>query len=515
MGNQPSKDNYNLNNSHNNQRRVRPLNTAAYYHKYTNNQINNKNKTVVSPVKHQLVLTDQKSPLISLNSVTTTTNTGSRLGQQHSPHSRRGSNKSNYSTASSHQSNKKKKPPPSMQKGQYKETDEEADIELCLNELVINTYKPIAWMSPKQKEKRTHQKSEKYPPQDSINSNCNDPIEEKADSREDHWVYEYGAEKERDRQTRQHYVLKQVFGSNIHVELNQPKKILESACGVGLWSLEVAQAYPQCQVIGIDVVPPSEKGGWHLPSLAPSAVAPAASAAAAAGSFSYNNPSSAGQKKTSSTTVTMNTATATTIATATAMKDTNVTYQYGDILQQNLPFAKDYFDFVYQRDVATVLPFNSWPRLIADFYRILKPGGQIQLVEYDLLFRSPGPLLTQVNEWYREAAESIGVNPEYSNHLSEYLREANFTDVRTMVFDIPIGEWPSSLLEKQHGYLYKEQMKALFKSMKKWWCTKIHVSPEEYDRVCAEALEEFEQYHCEARWKIFTAKKPLEEIETK
>lgn len=64
-------------------------------------------------------------------------------------------------------------------------------------------------------------------------------------------------------------------------------------------------------------------------------------------------------------------------------------------------------------------------------------------------------------------------------------------------------------MEKQHGYLYKEQMRALFKSMKKWWCTEIKVSQQEYDQVCSEALEEFEEFHSSARWKIFTATKPI------
>lgn len=51
-------------------------------------------------------------------------------------------------------------------------------------------------------------------------------------------------------------------------------------------------------------------------------------------------------------------------------------------------------------------------------------------------------------------------------------------------------------------------MRALFKSMKRWWCSEIKVSQQEYDRVCAEALEEFEEFHSSARWKIFTATKP-------
>ncbi|KAI8646675.1 hypothetical protein BD408DRAFT_336262 [Parasitella parasitica] len=288
------------------------------------------------------------------------------------------------------------------------------------------------------------------------------------------WVYEYGAEKERDRQTRQHYVLKQVFKNNIHVHLAEPARILETACDIhcisqlGLWSLEIAHDYADCQVIGIDVVPPSEKEGWNL---APVNAAP--------------NSLSAGQIK----------------------KKTNVEFQYGDILQP-LMFPDNHFDFVYQRDVATVLPFKLWPSLISEFFRVTKSGGQIQLVEYDLLFKSPGPVLTQVNEWYRSASATIGVEPDYTHYISDYMKDAGFADVQVQVYDIPIGEWPDTHLEKQYGYLYKEQMRALFKSMKRWWCSEIKVSQEEYDLVCLEALEEFEEFHSSARWKIFTAKKP-------
>lgn len=63
-------------------------------------------------------------------------------------------------------------------------------------------------------------------------------------------------------------------------------------------------------------------------------------------------------------------------------------------------------------------------------------------------------------------------------------------------------------VEKQQGYLYKEQMRALFKSMKRWWCSEIKVSQQEYDQVCAEAMDEFEEFQSSARWKIFTARKP-------
>jgi SAM-dependent methyltransferase len=108
----------------------------------------------------------------------------------------------------------------------------------------------------------------------------------------------------------------------------------------------MAHDYPKCQIIGIDVVPPSEKEGWSLIPI------------------KHNNiiPLSAGQTQ----------------------QKTNVQFQYGDILKSSLLFPDNYFDLVYQRDVATVLPFKLWPNLIREFYRITKPGGRIQLVEYGL-----------------------------------------------------------------------------------------------------------------------------------
>lgn len=107
----------------------------------------------------------------------------------------------------------------------------------------------------------------------------------------------------------------------------------------------MAHDYPKCQIIGIDVVPPSEKEGWTVGT-----------------TTATNNQiklisSSAGQNNGS------------------------VQFQYGDILKPLL-FPDNYFDFIYQRDVATVLPFNLWPNLISEFFRITKPGGRIQLVEY-------------------------------------------------------------------------------------------------------------------------------------
>ncbi|CEP18757.1 hypothetical protein [Parasitella parasitica] len=404
----------------------------------------------VSPVRHQLVLADHITPLVSLSAASS----ADPCHQQRRSSVRTACRDTRSMSSTSVTSEEGELNTPTHLQSSYDEFTQS-----FTNEHMVSVSMPVRY-------------SDGFIINSSVATSPSsirflDQIDRKREDK-NMWVYEYGAEKERDRQTRQHYVLKQIFKNNIHVQLVEPVRILETACGVGLWSLEIAHDYADCQIIGIDVVPPSEKEGWNLAPVSAS-----------------SNSLFAGQIK----------------------KKPNVEFQYGDILQP-LMFPDNHFDFIYQRDVATVLPFKLWPNLISEFFRVTRPGGQIQLVEYDLLFKNPGPVLTQVNEWYRLASATIGVNPDYTYYISDYMKNAGFADVHVQTFDIPIGEWPDTDLEKQHGYLYKEQMRALFKSMKRWWCSEIKVSQQEYDLVCLEALEEFEEFHSSARWKIFTAKKP-------
>lgn len=99
---------------------------------------------------------------------------------------------------------------------------------------------------------------------------------------------------------------------------------------IGLWAFEMAQVLPpDSRIISIDLVPPTnERSGLPTQSI------PA-----------------------------------------------NVTYKRGDILVP-LDFADQQFDYVYQRDVAHIVPMKHWPSLIREFHRVLRPGGKLELVEY-------------------------------------------------------------------------------------------------------------------------------------
>ncbi|CAO3594357.1 unnamed protein product [Absidia cylindrospora] len=273
----------------------------------------------------------------------------------------------------------------------------------------------------------------------------------------------------------QHYVLKQVFGKNIIPKLDSaPQRILDSACGIGLWTWETSQEYSKSEVIGLDFnIPDSRSAPW--------------------GTTTPSIPlmkNSSGNDSSSFVT-----------------SGKNIAFMQGDLLKP-LPFEDDYFGLIHQREAGTFIPFDHWEPLLKEFHRILKVNGVIQLVEHNIFFKNPGPILAMINEWYRIAADSIGVKTGFQDVMKEKLESVGFDQVEVLVYNIPIGEWSDDPMQKQHGFLYKEQVKAMFKSVQRWCLAETGITQHEYDRVCSEAMDEFEDYNSSVTWTIFTARKP-------
>ncbi|KAI9480860.1 MAG: S-adenosyl-L-methionine-dependent methyltransferase [Benjaminiella poitrasii] len=275
------------------------------------------------------------------------------------------------------------------------------------------------------------------------------------------WTYNNGDEREYDRQLRQHYVLKHVLNGNIHVPIATDKSItiLDSACGAGFWTLDMARSYPNAQVIGLDAFQTEDS------------------------------------KQTNG------------YANATIWVP-NIVYKYGD-LTTHLSLPDNYLDVIFQRDTMSIMPHERWPFLLDELIRIAKPGGYIELVEYDFNIRDPGPVLALVNEWYKIASTSVGVNPRETMQLKSMLLSAGFQNIQEKVISIPIGEWPTDEVEREKGFLYKQVVKALFKSMKAWWTSELAVTEHEYDKVINAAMDEFDEQRCYIDWVIYTAQKPL------
>ncbi|KAG2232510.1 hypothetical protein INT48_007423 [Thamnidium elegans] len=267
---------------------------------------------------------------------------------------------------------------------------------------------------------------------------------------------------------------------NIHVPvaMDKPITVLDAACGAGFWTLDIAHTFPNAKVIGLDAFPVDDK-----------------------------------RMKGHSNTISA----------------PNIVYKYGD-LTTHLPLPDNYLDIIYQRDTTSIMPHERWPFLLDELMRVAKPGGYIELVEYSFVINNPGPVLALVNEWYKIVTTSIGVDPKEAKHLKHMMITAGFQDVDKKVITVPIGEWPEDeglffynffftklsyiylfiiLDEREKGFLYKQVIKALFKSMKSWWISELAISAQEYDKVVTDAMDEFDEQCCSLDWVIYTARKPF------
>jgi len=117
----------------------------------------------------------------------------------------------------------------------------------------------------------------------------------------------------------------------LQIDLAHVQRILDLACGPGGWVLDVARAYPEKQVVGVDV---SEL------------------------MVEYAN------------------------AQAKEQKLPNASFQTMDILKP-LAFPDNSFDLVNARFLTGFMSKAAWPLLVRECMRILRPGGIIRLTEFE------------------------------------------------------------------------------------------------------------------------------------
>lgn len=138
---------------------------------------------------------------------------------------------------------------------------------------------------------------------------------------------------ELDRMVSQHYILRTAFDADYSapiISLNDQQNsnkvvVLDVGCGSGTWTMEMATQFPRAQFIGIDKQP------------------------------SFPND----------------------------IKPKNCHFKMFDISQSSvkLPFMDQTVDYIFQRDLNWDLSENTWLPLVKEFFRVLKPGGWIELVE--------------------------------------------------------------------------------------------------------------------------------------
>ncbi|CAJ0766821.1 24632_t:CDS:10, partial [Entrophospora sp. SA101] len=182
---------------------------------------------------------------------------------------------------------------------------------------------------------------------------------------------------------KQHNILKYVWQSNfsspVEPTLKSGGKALD--VGVGIWAADVGQEYPSASITGVDIVP----------------------------DFPKDHPS-------------------------------NVKFEKADVLK-GLPFEDNSFDLVHQKFGAFAFTEQQFKdKIIDEYVRITKPGGWIELMEFDQTVVNPG-------ETYKKF-QTAGLNPVPSSFLPK-LVESNkdLTNYKFIEHQHPIGKWGGKLGE--------------------------------------------------------------------
>ncbi|CAG8561052.1 17192_t:CDS:2 [Funneliformis caledonium] len=211
-------------------------------------------------------------------------------------------------------------------------------------------------------------------------------------------------DEECDRLHMQHFLMRYAWQGNFASPVEQiltgvDSKVLDVGCGAGSWSFEMATIYPNAKIIGVDISPVQPSG----------------------------------------------------------IKPKNFTFFQADITD-GLPFADETFDFVFQRFLVGSIPKEKWFSVIKELTRMLKPGGYLELVEFDVLAESLGP-----------------TSYIFSN---AYIKDE-------------IKNIHGGIAEGKLGLAYNDDMMRLYENVKVLLAPFMQVSHKEYDQMVKTTKEEW------------------------
>ncbi|KAG0316137.1 hypothetical protein BG000_004980, partial [Podila horticola] len=211
-----------------------------------------------------------------------------------------------------------------------------------------------------------------------------------------------------DSQKGQHALWKYIGGGNFHAPLRYDiDRILDSGCGLGEWTMEMAKEFPNATVYGIDI----------NPELFPNVREPVPS---------------------------------------------NCLFTQSNLLNR-LSFPDKYFDFVFQRFLYLGLTVDDWPVALKELRRVMKPGAWIELFEPCMRVHRAGPRTREVMRWIsRLLQEERGLDFDFAGEKMKQLcsQELGFINVRLERLSIPVGNWGGRV-----GQAMAENMVLIFQNL--------------------------------------------------
>ncbi|KAJ7074189.1 S-adenosyl-L-methionine-dependent methyltransferase [Mycena amicta] len=194
---------------------------------------------------------------------------------------------------------------------------------------------------------------------------------------------------EHQRLAMQHATLKSLFGDRIlfaPVELNKDDKVLDTGTGPGLWIMDLASSVdPSIEMIGVDIES-------RLFPLSP---------------------------------------------------PKNISFRVESVV--NLPSEwSNTFTLIHQRLLILALEIPQWPLALSEMYRVLRPGGWVQIAESTPWHEGvyPGrPSMEKLATLYRAVANRRNLYVDCAYDMPKLLQDAGFVDIQSESRMQLMGKW--------------------------------------------------------------------------
>ncbi|CAG8499913.1 8065_t:CDS:2 [Paraglomus occultum] len=256
-----------------------------------------------------------------------------------------------------------------------------------------------------------------------------------------------------DRLQMQHFLLQHVWQSNYSAPIQQQLKdhkmrVLDAGCGPGTWLLEMASGNQIVEFYGVDIQP----------------VFP------------------------------------------TEIKPANLKFYIAD-LKDNVPFENQYFDYIRISLLNWCLSADEWPVILKELFRVLRPGGWLEIAEIDQTKFVDGPNLGLLTKIFAELSTQRKVIPNISEHLPSFL---------TLCFpSTPIHHDTRSFLlgprGGQIGTIYLEQINMFMTASIAPHVKKtLNMTDEDYAKFWKGCIKELEEVDYDIKCSRFWVQRKLE-----
>ncbi|KAF4851779.1 Secondary metabolism regulator LAE1 [Colletotrichum siamense] len=184
------------------------------------------------------------------------------------------------------------------------------------------------------------------------------------------------------------------------LEQDKTNRILDIGTGTGIWAIEVAEFFPNAEIIGNDLSATQET--WVPP---------------------------------------------------------NVRFEVDDV---ESPWVGRSYDYIFCRSMAGAIA--DWPKLVNNIFANTNPGGWAEFQDWDLLYRSDDGSYTEKHQTHKmlnmffDACKIIGREARPGPLIPQWLEDAGFVNIVHHRYPIPVGPWARDAHYKDIGMMNLHQV---------------------------------------------------------